>query len=137
MSVSKCRNSVGKTAPMFAIALLGGEGEAVIRLVTDPLCAERERLELLLGEHERRQQKARLQHITEAWLPFDIGSHCLEGADIAVDGPQGNASFARELNARHRTIVPAQHLHQIEQPIALGRDSTSQCQILAGVCSRH
>ena len=76
--------------------------QALVGPALDPARAERQRLDLLEGEHQRRQVKARLENIAEAGLPLDRGALRLQRGDIAIERAQRDAEFLRQRRARDR-----------------------------------
>ena len=94
-----------------------GAGEARVGAALDPARAERQRLDLVEGEHQRRQREAGPQHVAEARLALDGRALRLQRGDVAIERAQRDAKLLRERRARDRRAAAAQRLHQFEQAL--------------------
>jgi hypothetical protein len=83
----------------------------------DPLRAEHGRLDLIGGEHQRRQVKSLLQNITYAGLTADRHALFDQGRDVAVDGPFRCLQLGRDCICRQRFAGTPEHLNDLKQPV--------------------
>ena len=127
---------VGQDGGDAGNGVAGSIGECIVGAAPYPSRAERQRLDLIFREHQRRQQEAGTQHIADAGLALDFRTHGLQSSDVAIERAQGYARLARKLRPAHRPAVPAQHLQQVEQAVGSRHEemvSTDCCQIVAAV----
>jgi hypothetical protein len=83
----------------------------------DPARSEHQRLDLLFGEHQRRQHEARAQYVTNARLGVDMRALRFECLDIAIERAQSHAELLRQRSTADRKAMPAKDLDQIEQAL--------------------
>ena len=84
---------------------------------------ERNGLDLLQGEHQRRQVKPLAQHIAETRRSFDGNTPRLQRRDIAIDGAHRHFQALRQGSSRHRLRAAPQGLDDIEQAIGAAHAS--------------
>ena len=78
---------------------------------------ENDRLQLLIGEHERRQQEARPKQVSDARLALDGGALAAEGLHIAVNRPNRGAELLGERRRGDGMAVASKQLHQTKETI--------------------
>ena len=82
--------------------------------------AEDQRLHLQPGEHLRRQGRVLGQSVAVARLALDPSPRRAERADVAVEGPDGDARLLRQPRGRHRLRQPAHRVEKAEQAVGPG-----------------
>src|SRR5262249_50224473 len=94
--------------------------ERRIGTLRDPARSEHQRLDLLLGEHQRRQHEARAKHVTDAGLAINAGALGVERLDIAIERAQRHAKLLRQRRRADRKAMPPKELDQIKQSLRAG-----------------
>ncbi len=93
----------------FGERIAGGVGQFVVSAPSDPFRPQRQRLDFLFGENQRRRQKAGAKHIAHSRLAVDFGSHRLQGGEVAIKRAQGTpasrASSAPLTGRRRRRSI--------------------------------
>ena len=97
-----------------------GLGKPLVGAPRHPLRPQRQRLDFGGGQHERRQQEARPQHVAEPRLAVDLRAQGLQRGDVAVKRAERDTGLARKCGSAHRLAVTAERLHQIEQTVRAG-----------------
>ena len=82
-----------------------------------PLCAEHGCLDLIGGEHQRRQVESFLQNVTHARLAADRHALPDQGGDVAVDRPLRGLEFGGDCVRRQGFSGAPEHLNDLEQPV--------------------
>ena len=82
-----------------------------------PARAEHQRLDFVLGKHQRRQQETGTQHITHARFALDIGALRLKRCYITVKRAQADAGLCGKGCTTHRHAVGTKNLQQIKKPL--------------------
>jgi hypothetical protein len=89
-----------------------GEGIAsgFSQRLVGPLCypsrAQEQRLDLIIGQHERRKQETGFENIPDPGLSLDASPLPAERPDIPVYGSDRDPQFDREIRARYRPTMP-------------------------------
>lgn len=78
---------------------------------------DRDRLDLLDGEGERRQVVALPENVTNARRPFDRDVSCLQGRDIAIDRSGRHLQAFRQRACSEDLGTRPQRLNDFEQPV--------------------
>src|SRR5439155_3821106 len=73
-----------------------GLGEILVGAALDPARPERQRLDLLDAEHQRRQGEPGLKHVAEPRLTLDMRPLSLKRADVAVERATRNVELLRQ-----------------------------------------
>ena len=95
---------------------LGGLGKLwVCGLAGDPACAQHHGFQLIGVEHERRQGKARAQHVAQAGVAFNLRALLAQGGNVAVKRAQADGHFVRQHSTRYRLAALAQGFKQLQQ----------------------
>ena len=97
--------------------ILSGTGQSGIGVAGDPLRAEHGRLDLVGGEHQRRQVKSLLQNIAHAGLTADWHALFHQGRDVAVDRPLRGLQLGCDGIRRQWFPGAPEHLNDLEQPV--------------------
>ena len=85
---------------------------------TDQPGSHRDRLDLLGGEHQRRQVEAAPQNIADAGRSIDRHAPRLQRGDVAIDCADRDLQLIGERGSRHRPARRAQPLYDVEQPVS-------------------
>ena len=98
----RCRAGPAAAPPRsWLSALAAAAAETLVRgAVGHPARAEDQSLDLVGGEHQRRQHEAGTQHIAEARLALDVGALGLQRGDVAVERADRDAEFGGQRRAR-------------------------------------
>src|SRR5581483_10873831 len=95
---------------------VGRPRERRITLPLHPADAEHERLELLLVEHQGRQEEPDAKYIPDTSASVDGCAESAESLHVAVDRTRGDCELAGQLCRRYRTASAAQGIHEFEEP---------------------
>jgi hypothetical protein len=98
-------------------------GRPLERRVLDALehaRADRDRLDLVDREHQRRQVEALAQHVAHAGRALDRHAPRLKGGDVAIDGAWRDLELRGERCRGHRLPGAAQGLDDVEKAIRAG-----------------
>jgi hypothetical protein len=98
----------------FRNEVLRGARQNRIGMPRDPLRAEHGRLDLVRGEHQRRQVESLLQNIAHAGLAADRHALSDQGRDVAVDRPLRSLQLGRDRICRQGFLGAPEHLNDLE-----------------------
>ena len=110
-------SSSGSTVLILASAFAAAAAEFGIAALGDPARAQHQRLDLGAREHQRRQQEARLEHITEPRFAVDFRAAPAQRVDVAVERTQADAELFRQPRARHRSAMATQNVEEFQNAI--------------------
>ena len=79
--------------------------------------ADRDRLDLVDREHQRRQVEALAQHVAQAGRALDRHAAGLQGRHVAIDRAHRDLQLLGKRGRRHRLLGGAQDLDDVEQAI--------------------
>ena len=93
--------------------------------------ADGDRLDLLDGEHQRRQVEAAAQHVADARRALDRHAARLQGGDVAIDRARRHFELVGQRRGGGRPARRAQALDDVEQPVGAAHGArllTERCQ---------
>ena len=91
--------------------------ERRIAVSRDPLRAEHRRLDLVRGQHERRQVEAAFQHVAEPGFTPHRDALADQRRDVAIDRAFRGFELGRERRRRHGTARATKDLDDLEQAV--------------------
>ena len=101
---------------------VGGHLQLLIASTVQQLQPDRNRLDLLAVEHQRRQIIARPHDVADTGRTVDRHARGLQRRDVAIDGAGGDLQRLGKLCGGHRPARAAQQVNQIEEPVRATHD---------------
>src|SRR6185312_6499000 len=99
---------------------IGGRLQGRVLDALEHARADRDRFDLVDGEHQRRQVEALAQHVADAGRALDRHAAGLQGSDVAIDRARGDLELLGQRRRGHRFPGATQGLDDVEKAVRTG-----------------